>query len=191
MYANSLFVSSVRAVRAAILASAAWSAFAQEPAVPGVPALRPLSAEAAPTRPASAPKKPAATPPASLTLLTGAMGVQHSARDGLGRLVFTTGATFTTNEAQRSATTAARSVQRGLANACGTQCKPEKMAPPKVLPSGQLEFELVFRPLYQHLTQAQYVAALQSQPFNLTPAQINVPAPGPAESTPANETATR
>jgi hypothetical protein len=65
------------------------------------------------------------------------------------------------------------------------------MAPPKVLPSGQLEFELVFRPLYQHLTQAQYVAALQGQPLALTPAQITAPAAGPAESTPANETATR
>jgi len=177
--------------RAAILTSVTCSAFAQETAVPGVPTLRPLAAESAPARPASAPKKRAATPPASLTLLTGAMGVQHSARDGLGRLVFTTGATFTTQEAQRSATTAARSVQRGLANACGSQCKPEKMAPPKVLPSGQLEFELVFRPLYQHLTQAQYVAALQGQPLALTPAQITAPAAGPADSTPANETATR
>ncbi len=108
--------------------------------------------------------------------LKGEMGLQHSALDGLGRLIITTRASFDTSGAKSSAIDAARSVQRDLSKSCGKQCKPEKMSAPKILPSGQLEYELAFRPLYQHLNQAQFLAALQSLPLNLTPAQITPPA---------------
>lgn len=189
MFTDRLFMRCIPVAHAMILVSTAGNAFAQTPGATGLATQRPPVAEM--TRPASAPKKPSAPPNAHLSVLTDSLGVQHSARDGVGRIVFTTGTTFTTAQSQRSATTAATSVQRGLAMSCGSQCKPEKMAPPKFLPSGQLEFELVFRPLYTHLTQAQFVAALQSQPLDLTPAQMTASPPAAAESTPARETATR
>jgi hypothetical protein len=111
----------------------------------------------------------------------------------------TTKASFATAGAKSGAIDAARAVQRELGAACGKQCKPEKMAAPKILSSGQLEFELAFRPLYQHLTQAQFVAALQSKPLNLTPAQITAPVQAPApvsvsvttSGTPAGSTETK
>lgn len=166
-------------------------ALAQEANVLGLPAIPQAkpSAVAGSANPASAPKKPGATPagtPASSPsrdVLAGEMGLQHSALDGLGRLIITTRATFATTGVQSNAIDAARAVQRDLGSACGKQCKPQKMTTPKILASGQLEFELAFRPLYQHLNQVQFVAALQSKPLNLTPAQLNAPvAASPAVS---------
>jgi hypothetical protein len=76
-------------------------------------------------------------------------------------------------------------VQRDLAIACAKQCKPVKMGAPKILAGGQLEFDVAFAPLYQHLNQAQFLAALQSKPLNLTPAQLNAPAIQSSNPTPA------
>ncbi len=166
------------------------SAAAQEANVLGLPAVpqpKPgaiVSPAAGATGAPSAPKTASGTPAAaslSRDALAGEMGLQHSALDGLGRLIMTTRATFATAGAQSNAIDAARSVQRDLGNACGKQCKSQKMAAPKILPSGQLEFELAFRPLYQHLNQAQFLAALQSKPLNLTPAQLNAPVAAPPD----------
>ena len=164
--------------------------FAQEANVLGLPAVpqpkpgsTPGSAASAagkPANPASAPKPaPGAYP--TRDVLTGEMGLQHSAIDGLGRLIITTRATFATAGAQSSAMDAARSVQKELIKSCLKQCQPQKMGAPKILASGQLEFELSFRPLYQHLNQTQFVAALQSKPLNLTPAQSTAPAQAPPQ----------
>ena len=170
----------------AVLALLAASAFAQEANVLGLPAVpqpKP-GAAASPAGAASGAKAPggagaAAATPGNRDALAGEMGLQHSALEGIGRLIITTRATFATAGAQSNAMDAARSVQRDLGNACGKQCKPQKMATPKILASGQLEFELTFRPLYQHLNQAQFLAALQSKPLNLTPAQITAPVQAP------------
>jgi hypothetical protein len=151
-------------------------AFAQEANVLGLPAIpqpKPGTAAASAAKPASG---VSANTPANRDVLAGEMGLQHSALGGLGRLVITTRATFGTEGARSSALDAAKAVQRDLAKACAKQCKPEKMAAPKILPSGQLEFDLAFRPLYQHLNQAQFLAALQSKPLNLTPEQLTAPA---------------
>lgn len=153
------------------------SAQAQEANVLGLPAVpqpKPGAAAASGAKPASAPKTSPDTP-ANRDILAGELGLQHSALNGLGRLIITSRATFATAGAQSSAIDAARNVQRELGKSCGKQCKPEKMAAPKILSNGQLEFELAFRPLYQHLNQAQFVAALQSKPLNLTAAQTTPP----------------
>lgn len=158
------------------------AAHAQEANVLGLPAVpqpKAGASAASPAKSASAPKAISDSPP-SRDILAGELGLQHSAINGLGRLVVTTRATFATAGAQSNALDAARSVQRDLVKACGKQCKPEKMAAPKILPSGQLEFDIAFRPLYQHLNQAQFIAALQSKPLNLTPAQITAPEAVPA-----------
>ncbi len=156
-------------------------AIAQEANVLGLPAVpQPKPGSAA----ASAAKSPTSTsvsPSPNRDILSGEMGLQHSALGGLGRLIVTTRATFGTAGAKGSALEAGRAVQRDLGKACGTQCKPEKMAAPKILSSGQLEFELAFRPLHQHLNQVQFLAALQSKPLNLTPAQLTAP-PAPSVS---------
>ena len=162
-------------------------AFAQEANVLGLPAVpqpKPGSAASAagkPSNPASAPKSAPGIYP-TRDVLAGEMGLQHSAIGGLGRLIITTRATFATAGAQGSALDAARSVQQELTKSCLKQCQPQKMGAPKILASGQLEFELSFRPLYQHLNQAQFVAALQSKPLNLTPAQITAPVQAPPVS---------
>ncbi len=153
-----------------------FNAYAQEANVLGLPAIpqaKPGAAVAAPGS-ASKPTKPIDSSP-NRDALAGEMSLQHSALNGLGRLVITTKSVFSSQATQGSAIDAARLVQRDLTIACGKQCKPEKMASPKILPSGQLEFELAFRPLYQHLNQAQFLAALQSKPINLTPVQLSAP----------------
>lgn len=156
----------------------AMPAKAQESNVLGLPAVPQPKPGSAAAVGASAAKAPAGTA-ANRDVLAGEMGLQHSSLGGVGRLIITTRATFVTAGAKGSAIDAARSVQKELAIACGKQCKPEKMAAPKILSSGQMEFELVFRPLYQHLNQAQFIAALQSKPLNLTPAQLTPPAATP------------
>ena len=159
-------------------------AFAQEANVLGLPAI-PQAKPGAAVSPAGAASgaKPApagsAATPANRDALAGEMGIQHSALDGQGRIILTTRASFATAGARSNAIDAARAVQSDLDKACGKQCKPQKIGTPKILPSGQLEFELSFRPLYQHLNQAQFLAALQSRPLNLTPAQITAPVQAP------------
>jgi hypothetical protein len=149
--------------------------------LPAVPQPKPGS-----SAPAAAPAgKPvagasAAVTPVDRSVLAGEMGLQHSSLNGVGRVVYTTKATFATAGMQGAALAAARAVQRDITLACGKQCKPEKMAAPKIIPSGQLQFELAFRPLHQHLAQGQFLAALQSQPLNLTPAQLTAPPQAPA-----------
>lgn len=149
--------------------------------LPAIPQPKPGVA-ASPAGAASGAKAPgaaAAATPGNRDALTGEMGIQHSALAGLGRVILTTRTTFATAGAKSSAIDAARSVQRDLDQACGKQCKAQKMTAPKILASGQLEFELAFRPLYQHLNQAQFLAALQSKPLNLTPAQLAAPVQAP------------
>ncbi len=162
----------------------AWPAQAQEANVLGLPAIpqpKPGSTPAA-ASPASAASgaaskaSAAATPtPNNRSALAGELGVQHSSREGLGRIIFTTRAVFQTAGTRSDAIEAARTVQRDLNQACGKQCQPIKMAAPKILASGQLEFELAFKPLHQTLSQDQFVAALQSRPLNLTPVQLTAP----------------
>ena len=173
-----------------VLASCFWLNFAiaQEsnvlglPAIPqvklGVPQAKPgmaTGAGKAASAPNAAPNATPATDP-SRDILAGELGIQHSAINGLGRLIFTTRTTFATTGSKSNAIDAARTVQRDLIKACAKQCKPEKMGAPKILASGQLEFDLAFSPLHQHLNQAQFLAALQSKPLNLTPAQLAAPA---------------
>jgi hypothetical protein len=173
---------------AAAIALLATSAFAQEANILGLPAV-PQPKPGSPAAAAAANSSKAATPmPASRDILAGELGIQHSALDGLGRIVITTRSTFPTPAAASNAIQVARTVQRELTQACGKQCTPQKMAAPKILSSGQLEFDLAFRPLHQHLNQAQFVAALQGKPLNLTPAQLTAPAA--AASTPASTTQT-
>ncbi len=181
---HSRFSSHFRAVL--VLASAlliATAAHAQEANILGLPAIpQPKPGSAAPQ--AATPSAAAASRSAR-DVLSGEMGLQHSALAGVGRLIITTRATYTTTSAKSSALDAARLVQRDLTKSCGKQCKPEKMAPPKILPGGQLEFELAFKPLHQHLTQPQFMALLRSEPLNLTPAQLTAPAvaaPAPGAS---------
>jgi hypothetical protein len=157
------------------------AAIAQEANVLGLPVVpqpKPGTAASA-AKGASAPKT-SPDAPASRDILAGELGLQHSALNGIGRLIVTTRASFATAVVQSNAMDAARAVQRELGKACAKQCKPEKMTAPKILPSGQLEFELAFSPLYQHLNQAQFVAALQSKPLNLTPAQLTAPVAVPS-----------
>lgn len=122
--------------------------------------------------------------------IAGELGIQHSARDGVGRIIVTTRSTFGTAAARDTALDAGRLVQREIAQACGKQCRPEKMSAPKILSSGQLEFEIVFRPLYQHLQQTQMLAAIQGQPMNLTPAQLTAPNLNPPSPTSLSGSAT-
>lgn len=153
----------------------AAAAQAQEANVLGLPAIpQPKPGSAAPPAAGGGGATPRRT---ARDVLSGELGLQHSALSGVGRLLVTTRATYTTAGARSQALDAARSVQRDLAQSCGKQCKPEKMAAPKILPAGQLEFELAFKPLHQHLTQAQFMALLRSEPLNLTPAQLTPPAP--------------
>jgi hypothetical protein len=165
-------------------------ALAQEANILGLPAIpqpKP-GAVANPAPAASGAKTPAGTP-TNRDILAGEMGLQHSAISGTGRMIITTRATFGTAGAKSSAIDAARAVQRDLVLSCAKQCKPLKMSNPKILPSGQMEFELAFAPLHQHLNQAQFLAALQSKPFNLTPAQLSPPAPPPPAISVSVETA--
>lgn len=165
----------------ALLVAAA--AYAQEANILGLPAIpQPKPGSAAPQ---AAGANAAAAARSARDALSGEIGLQHSALAGVGRLIITTRATYTTTSAKSSALEAARSVQRDLSKSCGKQCKPEKMAAPKILPGGQLEFELAFKPLHQHLTQPQFMALLRSEPLNLTVAQLTAPAvaaPAPGAS---------
>jgi hypothetical protein len=153
------------------------SAWAQEANILGLPAVpQPKPGQAAPVAKPSASSKSPTESTIDRDVLAGEMGIQHSALDGSGRIVLTTKTLFSTAGTRENAIAAAQTVQRDLAKACGKQCKPEKMPPPKILATGQLEFALIFRPLHQHLSQAQFLAALQSKPLNLTPAQLTPPA---------------
>lgn len=185
-------LSQALALNLPLLATSAFSQEANVLGLPAVPQAKPGAAASA-TSAASAPKTPGGAPsatPANRDALAGEMSLQHSALNGLGRLIMTTKTSFATAGAKSGAIDAARAVQRELGVACGKQCKPEKMAAPKILASGQLEFELAFRPLYQHLSQAQFIAALQSKPLNLMPAQINAPVAAPPASSASIATAT-
>ncbi|MFM7330377.1 MAG: hypothetical protein ACKO1L_01740 [Brachymonas sp.] len=149
--------------------------------LPAVPQPKPGSVppSAAGTPGASGSKAPA--PQVTRDAISGELGLQHSAREGVGRLIVTTRTVFATAGTRGAALDTARLVQKELALSCGKQCKPIKMSEPKLLTSGQLEFELAFSPLHQHLSQAQFIAALQGKPLNLTPAQLQPP-PAPSVS---------
>jgi hypothetical protein len=147
------------------------------PAIPQVKTPTPTGSTGTTGTGASTAAKPAAAALNNRDALAGELGLQHSALGGLGRLVVTTRTSFATAGAKSTALDAARTVQQGLAKSCGNQCKPEKMAAPKILSSGQLEFELSFRPLYLHLNQTQFLAAIQGNPLNLTAQQLTLPAP--------------
>lgn len=166
-----------------VLLGMSQPAKAQEANVLGLPAV-PQPKGGVASAPRGAASKPATTVP-NRDVLSGELGLQHSALGGVGRLIVTTRTIFETAGAKSNALDAAKAVQRELIASCGKQCKPEKMAAPKILPGGQLEFELAFRPLYQHLSQAQFVAALQSKPMNLTPAQLNAPSVAGPSADPA------
>lgn len=156
---------------------------AQEANVLGLPAIpqpKPGSAPPAgiakPGSGAPATKGAAPTSIANREAISGELGLQHSAREGIGRLIVTTRTVFATAGGRSTAIETGKFVQKELAIACGKQCQPQKMAAPKILSSGQLEFELVFAPLHQNLSQAQFLAALQGRPLNLTPQQLQAPA---------------
>jgi hypothetical protein len=154
--------------------------------LPVVPQPKPGSTPAATAKSnANSPSSAASAPPPPTapdrSAIAGQLGIQHGIQNGVGRLLFTTQATFTTAGQRSGAIDAAKVVQRDLGKSCGKQCKPEKMAAPEILPSGQLQFALVFSPLHQHLTQDQFLAALQSRPFNLTPEQLKAPVVAPPQ----------
>jgi hypothetical protein len=163
----------VVAVHISLLATSAWAQDVNVLGLPAIPQPKPGSPAAAAANAASA--KSVTPMPANRDILAGELGIQHSALEGLGRIVITTRSTFPTPAAASNAIQVARTVQREIAQACGKQCTPQKMAAPKILSSGQLEFDLAFRPLYQHLNQSQFVAAVQGKPLNLTPAQLAAP----------------
>jgi hypothetical protein len=149
---------------------------AQEVNVLGLPAVPQPKSGSAPAAVAAKGSGTAAVPVVSnRDAIGGELGLQHSARDGVGRLIVTTRTTFTTTGARSTALDTAKLVQKELSNACGKQCQPIKMTAPKILSGGQLEFELAFTPLHQHLSQAQFLAALQGKPLNLLPAQLQAP----------------
>jgi hypothetical protein len=151
------------------------SAWAQEANVLGLPVV-PQTKAGVPIAPqAGAPEARPGGP--SRSPLTGELSLEHSALAGIGRLVITSKATFQTAQAKKDALAAAQAVQRGLPASCGRQCKPEKMAAPHILPSGNLKFEVVFHPLHQHLSQAQFSAILGSRPLNLSAEQLTPPKP--------------
>ena len=175
-----LFASSVILLMA--WASSAWAQEANVLGLPAIPQPKPGASVATPgagTKPITAPAQRG-----NREAISGELGLQHSALNGTGRLIATTRNTFSTAGARSNALETALLVQRELAQACAKQCKPVKMAVPKILSSGQLEFELAFAPLHQHLSQAQFLAALQGKPLNLTPAQLAEPAA--ASATPAS-----
>jgi hypothetical protein len=161
--------------------------FAQEANVLGLPAIPQPKPGSAPTTGTTKPgsgasaAKGVSQPSVNRDAISGELGLQHSAREGVGRLIVTTRTVFTTAGARSVAVDSGKLVQRELANACGKQCQPQKMIAPKILSSGQLEFELVFAPLYQNLNQAQFLAAIQGRPLNLTPAQLQAPAVAPIQ----------
>ena len=192
------------AVAALSAAHLVLPASAQEANVLGLPAIpqpKPGSAPPAATLPASGNAAKAGSPsatPNTRAALAGELGVQHSSREGIGRIIFTTKTAFQTASARNDAIEAAKSVQKDLPQSCLKQCQPVKMSAPKILASGQLEFELAFKPLHQTLSQGQFVAALQSKPLELTTVQLTAPiavaappqvnvqvAPSPAAPTPA------
>jgi hypothetical protein len=157
------------------------TAWAQEANILGLPAV-PQPKPGSPAAAAAATHKPAASEPLAPAInrdraaITGELGIQHGIQNGIGSVQFTTKATFSTPDQRATAVNTAKAVQQELSKACGTQCKPQKMPAPVILPTGQLQFTLSIKPLYQHLNQTQFVAALQGVPLNLTPAQITVPA---------------
>ena len=161
--------------------AALWccASLAQEANVLGLPAIpQPKPGSAPPASPAAgASAAKTSMPTVNRDAISGELGLQHSALNGLGRLIVTTRTAFATAGTRGSALDSARLVQKELAISCGKQCKPVKMGEPKILTSGQLEFELAFTPLHQHLSQAQFIAALQGKPLNLTPAQLQPAAP--------------
>jgi hypothetical protein len=179
-------------------ATASWAqsnlsqVFAREPNVlglppvpqpkPGSPAAIAAAAAASQAKAAGA-TATAAPPPSDRSAIAGELGIQHNVSGGVGRVTYTTKASFVTAGERSNAVEAGKAVQRDIEKACAGQCQPEKMAAPQVLPSGQLRFEVAIKPLYQHLSQAQMVAALQGFALNLTPEQLK-PTAG-AASTPA------
>lgn len=180
-----LFCKRIVAIAGLMFLFAAFPTFAQESNVLGLPPIpqpKPGAAGALPSNPSAKAPTPAGAR-TTRDAITGEMGLQHSALNGTGRLIATTRATFTTAGARGTAIETALLVQRELSQACGKQCKPLKMPPPKILSTGQLEFELAFAPLHQHLTQAQFLAALQGKPLNLSPEQLTAPAATSASPT--------
>jgi hypothetical protein len=172
----------------------AWAQEANILGLPAVPQPKPGSSAAA-----AAANKPTASAPVAPAInravISGELGIQHGIQNGIGNVQFTTKSTFTTPDQRSTAINTAKAVQQELSKACGTQCKPQKMPPPVILPTGQLQFTLSIKPLYQHLNQTQFVAALQGVPLNLTPAQITAPAapivsPTPNTSTPEASSST-
>lgn len=151
-------------------------AMAQEANVLGLPAIpQPKPGSAPPAASGAASAAQSSKPVPTRDPISGELGLQHSALAGVGRLIITTRATFATAGSRGTALDAARLVQRELVNACAKQCKPLKMPEPKILSSGQLEFELSFSPLHQHMNQAQFMAAIQGRPMQLTLAQTQAP----------------
>jgi hypothetical protein len=151
-----------------------WAQEANILGLPAVPQPKPGSpaAAAAANKPAtSAPLAPAV----DRTAISGELGIQHGIQNGIGSVQFTTKATFITPDQRTTAVNTAKAVQQELSKACGTQCKPQKMPTPIILPTGQLQFTLSIKPLYQHLNQTQFVAALQGVPLNLSKEQMAPP----------------
>ena len=112
---------------------------AQEANVLGLSAIpQPKPGSAPPAGVGATAAKGAVATAANRDAIGGELGLQHSAREGVGRLVVTTRTPFTTAGARSTALDSAKLVQKELALACGKQCKPVAMPTPKILSSGQL-----------------------------------------------------
>jgi hypothetical protein len=189
-----LFQHTIRIAAVVLLTVGAGAIDAQEANVLGLPAIPQPKPGSPATATNTVNNKAAATELMSRDIFAGQLGIQHSALNGIGRMLITTVKTFPTPAASSQALAVARVVQRELSLSCGKQCKPQTMTAPKILPTGQLQFDLVFRPLHQFLTQAQMLAAVQGQALNLTAAQLTAPAPAAAPAAPtapAKTTATQ
>jgi hypothetical protein len=181
--------------------------FGLEPNILGLPAVpqpKPgASAPASPGAPGQAAGKaaPAGAQPLPATdprsFLTGQMSIQHSVIDGVGRVVATSQGSYPTPEDRQQVLKAGVAMQAGLKDACGKQCQPMPMPKPEILPSGQVQVQFVFKPIYSHLSNEQMVALMQGKPMQLSDAQRKAPAAVPPTvkvevSTPsANVTTTR
>jgi hypothetical protein len=147
---------------------------AYEPNILGLPAVpqskTPVSANTS-AKP-SAPTAAAREVTNARNAISGEMSVEHGVQDGAGRLIYTTKASFGTTALKNEALAAGRLVQEEFAKkSCSKPCTPIKTDPPQILPDGRLQFALALKPLYRHLTQAQYFAAMQGAPLVLSAEQ--------------------
>jgi hypothetical protein len=165
-----------------------------EPNILGLPPIpqqrAPVAAPSLPAGVSASLKTPAGKVPVTSTVaqqptpmddprnfISGAMGIQHSAREGIGRMIATTHASFATPADRERAIKGAEAMQRGVKDACGKDCSPLPMSKPSITPEGKVMVEFVFKPLHAHLSNQQMIALMQGKPLQMTDAQRKPPAP--------------